>query len=971
MTPERWSEVQQKLKIAAALEVGQRTAYLADLGGNDPEMREELESLLSELSNTADFLKTSAMFSLRPPSDRRDPMIGRRLGPYQVTEVLGVGGMGEVYRAFRADDQYKKQVAIKLVRAGHDSALVLSRFKNERQILASLDHPNIARLLDGGTTQEGVPYLVMELIEGRPIDEYCDAHKLDVTARLRLFLTVCSAVQYAHSRLIVHRDLKPGNILVTAEGQPKLLDFGIAKILDPVALGGAIEATMTMLRVLTPAYASPEQVKGETITTASDVYSLGVVLYELLTGHHPYRVRDGTAEAMSRAVLECEPEKPSSVVRRSEDAVRDQTAISPVAVSAARDGTPDRLRKRLSGDLDNIALMALRKEPERRYASVEQLQEDLSRHLEHQPVSASKGTFSYRASKFISRHKAGVAAAAAFTITLLAGILITAHEARIAQQRFNDVRELANSLIFDVHDSIKDLPGSTPARKLIVDRALQYLNRLSQSSRGDVSLQRELATAYERVGLVQGHYLQNSLGDTKGSLDSYAKALSIRKQIAANSNDWADRLALAGSHRQVANQQWALGVYADALNNIAAAVAISEALNNAHPKDGKILRELGYDYEVSGMVQGAGYAGRGAGDLTKIDDYYRKAAATDEVLLTIDHDPDIQHAYAIDLNHLGGTLEHTDLNAALDQYNKELGIEQGLWQHSPEPRYARGIAVSYSHMGQSYAQLGDIRRSLDSYKKGLDVSKELVRVDPKNTLFQQGLAIAYANTAHAMSAASRDVQSLDYIQKSLAIMRNLVASVPENRQQQGYLAAAVATSGVTLMNLGKPEAAMKEFDEARSILESIRGSVPIVAGGLSTACTEKMGEAAERVGNSTRAVQYFNEVLEVVEPLLALHGADPNLAYLAADSYAGLGDIQMRRARHSGQNRALQRNSWVQARSWYGKSLDAWHLIEQPHHTDSNDFEVGDPAQVARNLKLCEAELAKLSASEKHGRKPR
>ena len=237
------------------------------------------------------------------------------MGAYQIVEQIGVGGMGEVYRAVRADDQYSKQVALKVVRGGQDSAFVISRFKNERQILASLDHPNIARLLDGGSTEDGAPYFVMELIEGEPIDQYCDHRRLGLGDRLRLFLEVCSAVQFAHQRLIIHRDLKPGNILVTADGATKLLDFGIAKILDPVAVTEDFEPTLTQFRALTPAYASPEQIKGEPITTASDVYSLGVVLYELLTGHHPYRRdRETRRRKLLRLVCEVQPKKPSSVV---------------------------------------------------------------------------------------------------------------------------------------------------------------------------------------------------------------------------------------------------------------------------------------------------------------------------------------------------------------------------------------------------------------------------------------------------------------------------------------------------------------------------------------------------------------------------------------------------------------------------------------------------------------------------------
>ena len=494
---------------------------------------------------------------------------------------------GVVYRAFRADDQYRKEVALKVMRAGHDSGSVIARFRKERQILASLEHPNIARLLDGGTTESGAPYLVMELIEGRAIGEYCDEHKLSVADRLQLFVQVCAAVQYAHQRLIIHRDIKRGNILVTGDGVPKLLDFGIAKILDLDGGLGQPEATLTIFRLLTPQYASPEQVRGEPITTASDVYSLGVVLYELITGQSPYpKTKDGPQET-AHAVCEFEPLKPSTAVRLRKSSARSST-LAHNSESQTRVRTPERLAKQLRGDVDNIVLMALRKESVRRYASAEQFASDIRRYLERVPVLAHKDSWGYRTSKFVVRHKAGVLGATLVALILIAGIIITMREARIAQRRFNDVRTLANSLIFDVHDSIRDLPGSTPARKIIVERALQYLNGLAHESAGDVGLQRELAAAYERVGSVQRDYLENNLGDAEGSLASCKKALDLRTQISAASKDWNDRLTLAQDYRLVAHQLWANGDPRGARDPIARAIAISEALNSEQPDNSKI-----------------------------------------------------------------------------------------------------------------------------------------------------------------------------------------------------------------------------------------------------------------------------------------------------------------------------------------------------------------------------------------------
>jgi eukaryotic-like serine/threonine-protein kinase len=314
MNPERWRQVRDVLDQAIAVPDAERPALLDHACGSDSELRDEVESLLHSHQQAGSvFLRKPAVDLNIPMSESGDigSRIGRRVGVYRLLEQIGEGGMGEVYRAERADGQYDKQVAIKFVRVGLDTASVLKRFRQERQVLASLDHPNIARLLDGGTTNEGIPYLVMELIEGIPIDRYCDAQKLNITERLRLFLQVCSAVQYAHQRLVIHRDIKPGNIMVTKQGVPKLLDFGIAKILDP-----SDSSQNTIANPMTPEYASPEQIRGEPITTASDVYSLGVVLYRLLTGGSPYPANTRAPHEFARSICEHEPERPSVVISR-------------------------------------------------------------------------------------------------------------------------------------------------------------------------------------------------------------------------------------------------------------------------------------------------------------------------------------------------------------------------------------------------------------------------------------------------------------------------------------------------------------------------------------------------------------------------------------------------------------------------------------------------------------------------------
>jgi serine/threonine protein kinase len=728
MTPEEWHKIKEVLETALELEQNAREHFLDSACVGEGSIRREVESLLESHDEDAQFLEHPAAIDATDliAGTATPNWIGRRLGPYELLEEVGEGGMGAVYRAVRADGMYDKQVAVKLIRSNLSTGFFVTRFQNERQILASLEHPNIARLIDGGVTEEGPPYLVLEYVAGEPIDQYCARHDLPITDRLKLFRTVCSAVQYAHQNLVVHRDLKPGNILVTEEGVPKLLDFGIARILDQGEEESARDRTLTVMRIMTPDFASPEQVRGDLVTTSSDIYSLGVILYVLLTGRRPYHISSATPHEIIKAVCDTDPEKPSTAATRFEKLVMVVKSGSRTSVASTAETEPSqkKLRRVLKGDLDNIVLKALRKEPERRYATVEQFSEDIRRYLGHLPVIARKDTPRYRASKFIVRHKASVAATLTLALILIAALLITVREERIAQRRFNDVRSLANSLIFDVHDSIKDLPGSTPARKLIIDRALQYLNALAQESGRDLTLQRELAAAYERVGLVQGHYLQNSLGDTQGSLIGYQKTLQLRQKIDAKSGNWEDRLALARAYRLVANQQWALGKNADAVENIASSVEISEALNARHPKNLEILKELRSDYEMAGTSQGNLYFG-GGGDPGKQDQSYRRTVDTDEAMLALSaEDLDVQHGYAVDLNNLGVLLTYhmKDLNGALACFKKELEIDQSLRQRSSDTRYARGVAVAYSHVGQAYDRLGDTEHSLENFSQGLEVS---------------------------------------------------------------------------------------------------------------------------------------------------------------------------------------------------------------------------------------------------------
>jgi serine/threonine protein kinase len=487
--------------------------FLDETCGGDTELRAEVESLLQFNEQARDFIEVQALHENAGAftTDGGELKTGATLGTYTIRSLIGEGGMGDVYLA--DDTSLNRQVAIKLVKRGLATANIVGHFRDEERILAGLTHPHIARLYGGGVTSEGAPYFVMEYVEGERLDDYCNAKQLTLRERLELFRKVCSAVSYAHQHLVVHRDLKPANIRVTPEGEPKLLDFGIAKLLDPQSTSAA-DQTITLKGVMTPDYASPEQIRAEPMTTASDVYSLGVVLYELLTGQKPYRIATGSEKEIALAITEQVIEPPSAVAARVKE-----RAASPLPNARA-----------LRGDLDNIILMATRKEATRRYASVGQFSEDIRRHLEGLPVIARKDTVRYRTAKFIKRHRVGVAAAALLVLTLSGGIVATAWQARRAERRFNDVRRLANSLMFEIHDSVAQLQGATPTRRLIVSRALEYLDSLGQEA-NDPSLQRELATAYEKIGDIQGNPYSENIGDTDGALASYRKAIAIREQL--------------------------------------------------------------------------------------------------------------------------------------------------------------------------------------------------------------------------------------------------------------------------------------------------------------------------------------------------------------------------------------------------------------------------------------------------------
>jgi eukaryotic-like serine/threonine-protein kinase len=976
MNSELWQQVRELFHGAMERSHEERAAYL-DQACSNPDVRQEVESLLRFHDQDSQAMERSAVGLLtRSVADaEHDRWIGNRIGPYQVIAKIGEGGMGSVYRAVRVEEQYLKQVAIKVVRTGLSSDHYLRRFRNERQIMASLDHPNIAHLLDGGATDDGTPYFVMEYIEGRRIDAYCDELKLATTARLQLFLEVCGAVQYAHQHLIVHRDLKPGNILITAKGHPKLLDFGIAKLLEPELFLQTTDVTATLMKPMTPEYASPEQIQGEPVTTVSDVYSLGVLLYRLLTGHAPYRVEGQPLHELARTISESEPARPSLVIDRVEEETSHDGAtikLTPEYVSGTRDGEPQVLRHRLAGDLDNILLKALRKEPARRYVSVEQFAEDVRRHLDGMPVLARKDTIRYRTAKFIKRHRIGVAAAVLLAATLVGGIVATSWQAHIArqqrhraEQRFNDVRQLANALIFDVDGAIADLPGSTSARQLLVKNAVQYLDRLAGEAKDDQSLQRELATAYTKLADVQGNPFHANLGDTGGALENYRKVTTIWEQLSAsNPQDRDTQFSLAMSYRWLGQMLVSTGDLQGGLANASKALAIMEPLVRADPQNVKLLDQIENVYELIGDIYGGNGLSANLGDPVVAVENHRKALASAETRVRVNpNNPSARNGVAMYNIKIGDDLlKLGDRTAALKNYDVALQIYTPLAATPAGARYARNLHILYERIGNAYLIAGDARQALTAYRTSMAVAEKLAAADPQNALAKEDVATGYALIGKSLAQSGQAKLGLETLSRSITLMEDEVAHDPRQTNPRRILGLLYIWRAEILASSGSGDQALADERKSEALFQAIATADPKdVESMVSLAATRaKIATLLARKESSSAAMDLFQNALSLVEPLSRTEPPNPQAQYTVADIYEGIARLHERTALAGKGGPTVQLASWKEARSWYEKSSLMWGQVKNPGKLSPSGFDAGNPAQVTAKLAACDAAIAKL-----------
>lgn len=738
----------------SACERPDRERFLEECRQTDPELYAELVGLLDQHDRLEDFMETPALHEAAASFRGADPgRGGETIGKYEIVSFIGGGGMGDVYLA--RDRELGRQVALKIIRRGMDSEDIVRRFRLEERVLAALNHANIAQLYGGGVTDDGVPYFAMEYIIGKRIDEYCDEQQLTIRERLELFRKVCGAINYAHQHLIVHRDIKPSNILVTADAEPKLLDFGIGKLLDPTDEIAAL-ATLTIAPVLTPEYASPEHIRGETISTSSDIYSLGVLLYELLTGSRPYRIKTRRPDEIARTVTDTEPAPPSS---------------------AAANEHPE-FRKLLKGDLDNIVLMAIRKEPQRRYASAVQFSEDIRRYLEGLPVRARRDTLAYRSSKFITRHRWGVAAAVLLFLSLVAGLITTTWEARrayrekiIAQRRFDEVRQLAHSLMFEIHDSVQNLAGATPTRRLIVTRALEYLDRLAQEAQNDPTLQRELASAYEKIGDIQGNPYSENLGDSDGALASYRKALAIRSNLDTSKMRTDARLELGRSYRGLGDILEQKGDIAGCVTNYRQSLGMFQQLAQTNGSEFAVQDELARAYETIG--DGLARTANGAGE--RVEDYEKALAIREQLLKQQPADRKLRRSVA-----------HSLLKLALTDPKKPGAVEQGQRgaqmlealsaENRDDARAHREVGFAYYELGGIFVAAENYRAALECRKKAFAIRQEIAHEDPKNAQAAFDLAVAHADLAEVLTLTGSVPEAIEHAQESLKILDQLSAA---------------------------------------------------------------------------------------------------------------------------------------------------------------------------------------------------
>ena len=905
MNPERWQAVGDIFERALDTPTGQRTLLVDQAAANDDEVRREVQSLLASHRAAPGGFVQQRIRDAVESFQRTSADAGTRVGPYRLIRELGRGGMGTVFLAERDDNLYQATVAIKLVRPGMDTEFLLARFRRERQTLARLQHPNISHLLDGGTTDDGLPYIVMEYIDGPWITAYAERHALGIVERLRMFMDVCSAVDYAHRNFIVHRDLKPGNILVNQQGVPKLLDFGICKLL----VGESFSSTDTQSPPMTPSYASPEQLRGEAATIASDIYSLGAVLYELLTGTCP-RQFDG---------------KPLLAINKELD--------SPVT-APSRAVADRRIARQLVGDLDNILLRALEPEAERRYESAAQFAGDLRRYLDHEPLRARAQTWTYRAMKLVRRQRGPMIAAASVSVAVLAGLGFSLYQARIANQRSEQIRSLANKLVFDLHDAVDDLPGSTKARQMIVETGVQYLDSLVESARGDPRAEKELAKAYRQLGDVRGNEGSANLGDLPAALANYQKALPLLESaVGRRPNDIEARAEQIVLRNRIASIQASSGKLPDALRTYEEAIRLGS--NNGDPNDEGLRGALAASH------LGASTTKRNMGD-------YRGASedALESVRLyaslgstELDAAQSLAAAYAaVGMSQMG----IGGLSDALVNFRLGAATMEGLVALQPQNvTWSRNLMLAYGHIADvlgnpDLPNLDDRSGALAAYRQAAGVARRLYEADPANFRAALDYGIVLSRVETVIEDSDFD-EKLAVQRESLRVLDAALKISPANISLVVYRSLLNLHLGDTLASRGQLDAARDAYLSSVAIAEPGLKSGHAAVFVMLLRANQKLAVNAVARSKRADAVAFADRALRLAEnppaKVTAVHPTARGLSAMGL-TYAALSRSAVRK-----------RGDLELARSWLQRAADAWHAAKSkpefaaPHRREMHEVE--------------------------------
>ncbi len=960
MPTDNWQKVQELFHAVADLAPEDQRRSLDSACAPGSALRQEVESLLAADGAAGESIAT-ALEDAAQSLLGADPMLGARFGPWRVIREIGRGGMGTVYLATRDDEQFQQQAAIKLVKYGLDTAELLDRFRRERQILANLDHPYIARLIDGGSTPQGRPFFVMEYVEGQTIDAWLRDRSPSVEERCSLFLKVCEAVAYAHRNLVVHRDLKPGNILITADGSPKLLDFGVAKLLAPDT-DPNLTATALADRPLTPEYASPEQVLGKPVTTATDVYSLGAVLYELLTGSKAHRISSSSAVEVERAVCLAPMTRPSH-------------ALAQTLPGAAR------LRRQLAGDLDTIVLMAMRKEPERRYSSVDEFAADIRRYLEGLPVAARKDSLRYRAGKFTRRHRLALGAAALSVISLLLGTVMavsearqaeaarrvaesqrqaaeiarrsaesehaaadrqrdaalterarTESEARLAQtekqraeRRLTEMVGLANHSLFGIHSQIERLPGATEARQQIVKTTLQYLEELAKDAGNDERLRMAVAAGYLKLGEVQGDPYGPSLRDYQGALKSYQIAESLIAPLArAHPNDPEALMAWVDVRLRIGRVLTANGNSAEAVTRLESALGDAATLARLRPDDLEAAQREARLYEaISRALENRDTAGA----LTWARKFLAAAASLaarfpdrEEVLEGLS---DAHSDSASSLATLG------DLKAALAEYEQAALLRERVFAaHPHDVVHRRSLMLAYGHIASVLGDpfrinLGDSEGARKYYAKAVAIAERTAAADPQNRTAQYDVAASMMRLGAVDVPASGLPGSLEELRKAESILQSLTLASPDDLPYKRDWELAQEYIGHRLRDLGKLPEAIAAYRRSLESADSILAARPTdrpahsQATASGSALVVTMAMAGDRAGSLAQARQ----TIERAQAGISI-GSDKNLRILyLARSLVALGSAYRIFATAGSASPAGREGDWREARASAARAL--------------------------------------------------